>query len=120
MIRQATGIANRFARARLKKLARERAEGTAGTDGLWDAVEYFPDWRELPPEQQAEVREQIDRLPEDEREVLRRWYYEDKSPQDIAEDLNITEQELRARVERAIGRLGEALSGRQRHGPKKK
>jgi RNA polymerase sigma factor (sigma-70 family) len=112
----------------VRQIAKRRARDAGSHHGGWGCggdgpdgpFGSLPDWRELSPEQQAELREQIDRLPEDEREVLRRWFYEEKSPQDIAAELNVTPQELRVRVERALGRLGDVLSARQRRGKNKK
>jgi RNA polymerase sigma factor (sigma-70 family) len=105
VICQARGKANRFARARLKKIARERAEARGGD------VEDLPDPRGLTPEQEAELREMINAWPDDEREVVSRLYFDRQSVEEVVEALKTTREQLESILKRAGQRLRSKLRG---------
>lgn len=112
VICQARGKANRFARARLKRIARERAEARGGD------VEDLPEPGGLTPEQEAELREMLDEFfPADEREVVSRLYFDQQSVGEVAETLKMTQEQVETILKRAGQRLRKKLRGGGRRAP---
>ncbi len=75
-----------------------------------DPADLLIDHRELPPEQQVELKELLDRLPAAQRDVVRLLYLERKSKEETAKELGISEQLVDRRFRAARKSLQKLLS----------
>jgi RNA polymerase sigma factor (sigma-70 family) len=104
VMRQVERIACRLAKRVLKRHEQERPLGPAVADGPRDPFENLPDGREVSPELQAMLKEMMDQLKVDEREVFRR-FLKGTPIEDIAAELGLSvyqAKNLLQRVKRTL------------------
>ena len=93
---------------RIDRLRREGRPEVDMTDPYFDQDEPTPDQNTLAKEQQKIIQEAVNGLPDDQADVIRRAYYEEKSHSEISDVLDIPLGTVKSRLRLAMGRIRQA------------